>query len=130
MNDDILFEELGDLDEIASNTWSKYMFPVITFSDKSKDNRSAYVNILGRKFFSGSSFSVFFNANFIVFQPNERKEIGCYSSNGAKMGFSFSACNLLNRCPDLKGHTYKIYSVKGTEKFCIKRGEPIDERNS
>lgn len=113
--------DLGDLKPVRRNPDKRFPFPAVRFS-KYKNISRGFFNVHTQKEFNPRYFSVRVNDNFVVFKPETSRRHNCFVVFEPN---SWCADKLTRSCPDLLGNAYRVYAVKGTDNFCIKRREPL-----
>ena len=101
-----------------------YDFPAVTFHK----NESFTVNFnrLAKKLFENCDYvKIFANAEYIVFQPSDKRDFSTLKITRNKSGGCYFNCVGLERFA-LDGKAYKLYNTK--KGVAIKINEPIQNR--
>lgn len=99
-------------------------FPAVTFHKGA--NFAAYFNRHTKRMFDNCDYvKVFANAEYIVFQPSDKKDRTNYKITRNKSGGCYFNCSSLERFA-LKGKAFKLYNTK--KGLAIKINEPIQNR--
>lgn len=123
MDMEFLELQIDEMDVIKKEK-PMYEFPAVTFHKNA--NFTANFNRHAKKLFENCNYvKIFANAEYIVFQPSEKKDFSVLKINRNRSGGCYLNCQGLERYA-LQGKAYKLYNTK--KGVAIKINEPIQNR--